>query len=74
MMPPQSKKNAYQPAPIKRYQAIVIIRDAITGNKARFDGDADTLKGIAEGVATELGYEPVKTIIRSSAVLKVLSE
>lgn len=73
-MPPQGKKNAYKPSPIKRYQAIVIIRDAITGNKARLDGDADTLKGIAEGIATELGYEPVKTIIRSSTVLKVLSE
>ena len=73
-MPPQSKKNVCQPAPIKRYQAIVIIRDAITGNKARLDGDADTLKGIAEGIATDLGYEPVKTIIRNSAVLKVLSE
>lgn len=70
----RANKNAYQPAPIKRYQAIVIIRDAITGNKARLDGDADTLKGIAEGIATELGYEPVKTIVRSSAVLKVLSE
>lgn len=73
-MSPQGKKKSCQPAPIKRYQAIVIIRDAITGNKARLDGDADTIKGIAEGIATELGYEPVKTIIRSSAVLKVLSE
>lgn len=47
-----------------RYYGKVIVWDRLTNKCIELDGEADTLKQVACGIARDLGYEPVSTLLR----------
>ncbi|HHL0960514.1 TPA: antA/AntB antirepressor family protein [Serratia marcescens] len=59
-------------SPAHRYQATLIIKDNISGKTIKMHGQADTIKQVAAGISTDLGYEPVTVISRASNAQKAL--
>ncbi|RYM64730.1 Uncharacterized phage-encoded protein [Serratia quinivorans] len=46
-----------------RYHGKVTVWDRLTNECVEFEGEAHTIKQVAEGIATDLGYKPV-TVVR----------